>query len=877
MPSLIPNFEYDIFISYRHNDNRSGWVREFVNSLKEELATTIKESVSVYFDTNPHDGLLETHNVDKSLEGKLKCLIFIPIISQTYCDTKSFAWQHEFSAFNKLAKEDQFGRDIKLSNGNVASRILPVKIHDLDSEDKTLLENELGGVLRAIEFIFKSAGVNRPLRAEDKREDNLSRLFYRDQINKVANAIKEIANGLRFPGRKEIGQEVKSNSETDTATIAKPMSDQSTKSIAVLPFINLSQDPNQEYFADGITENILIQLANLRQLRVISRTSVMRYKKTTKSAPEIAAELSVKYILEGSAQTQGNKVRIQVQLIEAVSEDHIWSKVFVESMDDIFAIQSNVSEIVAKELQASLAPQESKKLKEVPTKNLEAYDLFLKGRHAFNQWGVEGYKAATEYFKKAIAVDPDFKEAYSYLASSYSARMSWNGDLSPDEANKNIEMYLSEAWKRGPTDNDYVTKGFVEFFIKKDFSASEKLFLQAIELNTNNATTLYAYSYLLNMMGRIEEALQILSKAKMIEPLSVAYFNYKTICLHLLGKNEEALEILKEGLQLYPSVLRFYDFRARVYLTLEKWKEAEEAVLTGFRTSTVRPPSMVAFLAIASASLHKKEKSKELLEELTKRSEDNERGVNINIVYVFNALGDFPSAQLWLIKARQTNDVGLISWEVDPLFKKLRDYLLNKRESLVADFIAAEKNIIALLEAEMPKLPYHNIGHIYDVLHSALTIARNEQVKEDEIKIIRLAALFHDAGFIHSSKDHEEKGAQMAREMLPSFGFTSDQIEIIGNMILATRLPQSPTTHLEKILCDADLDYLGREDFYTTGESLFNEMQEQGVVESEREWDLVQRTFLQSHNYHTNYSKTNRESSKQERLEEIIAKLKNRS
>jgi hypothetical protein len=128
MPSLFPDYQYDIFISYRHNDNRSSWVR-FVNALQKELAATIKDPVSVYFDTNPHDGLLETHNVDKSLEGKLKCLIFIPIISQTYCDTKSFAWQHEFSAFNKLAKGDQFGRDIKLSNGNVRVEFSR-KIHD---------------------------------------------------------------------------------------------------------------------------------------------------------------------------------------------------------------------------------------------------------------------------------------------------------------------------------------------------------------------------------------------------------------------------------------------------------------------------------------------------------------------------------------------------------------------------------------------------------------------------------------------------------------------------------------------------------------------------------------------------------------------------
>jgi hypothetical protein len=156
MASIMPSYGYDIFISYRHNDNRSGWVTEFVSALQEELGATLKDPVSVYFDTNPHDGLLETHNVDKSLEGKLKCLIFIPVISQTYCDPKSFAWQNEFIAFNKLAKEDLYGRDIRLTSGNVTSRILPVKIHELDEEDKILLENELGGVLRSIDFIYKS-------------------------------------------------------------------------------------------------------------------------------------------------------------------------------------------------------------------------------------------------------------------------------------------------------------------------------------------------------------------------------------------------------------------------------------------------------------------------------------------------------------------------------------------------------------------------------------------------------------------------------------------------------------------------------------------------------------------------------------------------
>src|SRR5512137_370638 len=148
MPSIIEGYNYDIFISYRQKDNKhDGWVTEFVNNLEGELESTFKEEISVYFDINPHDGLLETHDVDASLKEKLKCLVFVPIISRTYCDPKSFAWEHEFKAFIDQASQDKFGLKIKVSGGNVASRIIPVQIHDLDTEDTKLFESVLGGVL----------------------------------------------------------------------------------------------------------------------------------------------------------------------------------------------------------------------------------------------------------------------------------------------------------------------------------------------------------------------------------------------------------------------------------------------------------------------------------------------------------------------------------------------------------------------------------------------------------------------------------------------------------------------------------------------------------------------------------------------------------
>ena len=194
MPSIIPGYEYDIFISYRQKDNkRDGWVTEFIDTLKDEIEATFKEDISIYFDENPFDGLGETHDVDDSLAKKLKCLIFIPIISKTYCDPNSFAWTNEFLAFNQLASNDEYGLKVNLPNGNTASRVLPIRIHDIDDADKQLVENEIG-ILRSIDFVYQSSGVNRPLSPSDERELNVHKTIYRDQINKVANAIQEITS-----------------------------------------------------------------------------------------------------------------------------------------------------------------------------------------------------------------------------------------------------------------------------------------------------------------------------------------------------------------------------------------------------------------------------------------------------------------------------------------------------------------------------------------------------------------------------------------------------------------------------------------------------------------------------------------------------------
>ena len=457
MPSIVPGFEYDIFISYRHNDNRSGWVTEFVKALQEELAATIKESVSVYFDSNPHDGLLETHNVDKSLEGKLKCLIFIPILSQTYCDPKSFAWQHEFCAFNRIANGEGagesprqlaglggVGRDIKLSNGNVASRILPIKIHDLDAEDKSIIEKEIGGALRAIEFIYKEPGVNRPLKSTDNKNENQNKTDYRNQVNKVSNAIKEIIAAIKNPSTQRLTANQLPNANqasskkkivisiaalllitisffTYRQLFAPTKQAPIDKSIAVLPFVNMSDDASQEYFSDGLTEEIIDRLTKIPDLRVISRTSVMEYKKSDKRTPEIGRELGVSYILEGSVRRSENNLRITVQLIQAGNDEHIWSETLDKPLSEIFQMQRDIATQLASYFKITLSESERGSLNQIPTKFISAYDYYLKANEMSGERSIENNQAM-DLLKKAIAIDPQFTDAIAGLSYCYAKK-----------------------------------------------------------------------------------------------------------------------------------------------------------------------------------------------------------------------------------------------------------------------------------------------------------------------------------------------------------------------------------------------------------------------------------------------------------------------
>jgi TolB-like protein len=511
MPSLIPGFEYDIFISYRHNDNRSGWVTDFVNALHEELAATIKEPLSIYFDKNPHDGLLETDSVNKSLEGKLKCFIFIPIISQTYCDPTSFAWQNEFCAFNKLSGQDNFGRDIRLTNGNVKSRILPVKIHDLDPEDSAVIESEIGGALRAIEFIFKSAGVNRPLRpSEEHAQDNLNKTFYRDQVNKVANAIKAIIQAAKAPSNVQPspspaairqsdplkrqtlpGKSIfafvvlivlisvafwKYNSRPGELAGKTPQD----KSLVVLPFADISPRKDQEWFSDGLTEELLNGLSALEDLKLISRTTSFSFKDKGLSAKRIADSLGVAHVLEGSVRKIGDQLRVTVQLIKANDDTHLWSHVYDYTIDSVFKIQGDISKNVANTLNLLLDNQTGERMYNAGTTSIEAYQEFLKGVAAYREAHLTGnfdqLAEANKFFEKAIQIYPNFARAYYDHADIFihgllaEAGIESLNNFSEKEQYERMMNDINKALALSQNSSDKVGYSFTRNIFSKDWS-----------------------------------------------------------------------------------------------------------------------------------------------------------------------------------------------------------------------------------------------------------------------------------------------------------------------------------------------------------------------------------------------------------------------
>ncbi len=583
MASLIPGYEYDIFISYRQKDNKGDrWVSEFVDALKVELESTFKEEISVYFDINPNDGLLETHDVNESLKEKLKCLVFIPIISRTYCDPKSFAWEHEFRAFVELASHDQFGLKIQLPSGNVASRVLPVIIYDLDTHDYNLCESMLKGVIRGVEFIYKEPGVNRPLRAnEDNPHDNLNHTIYRNQVNKVANAIKELIEAIEQPGQntelvsKKVIKPIYRSRKNHKITILagsiivlamiilglffipelfkpdKPID----KSIAVLPFKLLSDEPDKQYLADGMMDAIILHLSKIKDLRIMSRTSVEQYRGTTKTARIIGQELDVEYLLEGSFQKFGDDAKLIVQLINASEESHVWANEYNSKWGDIFSIQSQVAQKIASELKVVLTPEEIEKMAEKPTKNLEAYQAYLRGSYYAGQphFSNQVWNLALQSYQDAVDIDTTFALAYAELARAHARLIYLRQDMSELRLEK-AKQAAAKALRLGSDQPKvHLALGYYYLYAYRDETQALKHLEIAEKSLPNNVEILLEKAAIIVTDGRWEEYIHLLERAKQLCPHDASIITDLAEAYWVTHRHKDALDACNEAIEISPN------------------------------------------------------------------------------------------------------------------------------------------------------------------------------------------------------------------------------------------------------------------------------------------------------------------------------------
>jgi adenylate cyclase len=616
MSSIIEGYNYDIFISYRQKDNKGDrWVSEFVEALKTELESTFKEEISVYFDINPHDGLLETHDVDASLKDKLKCLVFIPIISRTYCDPKSFAWEHEFKAFVEQASQDQFGLKVKLPNGNVASRVLPVRIHDLDNDDIKLCESILGSVLRGIEFIYKEPGVNRPITLKDNEEKNLNKTNYRNQINKVALAIRDIITAIEHPGQKpevHLKEVIKAKPEKPknvrtkiiiasfiilgliiigyflTPKLSKPK-EQLEKSIAVLPFINDSPNDSNKYFINGIMEDILGNLQTIKELRPISRTSAEKYRTTTKSIPEIAKELGVNYIVEGSGQKSGNTIRLIVKLFRAYKEIPLWGRTYEQEMHDardIFSIQSQIAQAIAEQLEAIITTKEKKLIEKIPTDNLDAYKAYLKGQFYLRKFTANDLDTAMHYFNLAKEIDPGYALAYAGICDVWAYRQQ-AGLVTPTEGKQKSMAAVMKAIELDSTCAE------VQYSLahKKtwglwDWKGGEAGFKESLSINPNDAMPHAAYSHLLNILGRPKEAMEQIDIALKLDPMNQFIITFYAIDLGIIRRYDESIKAYHEALKIEPGYsFAMWNLGGTLY-RLGRYNEGLEFIKSSYNNDT---------------------------------------------------------------------------------------------------------------------------------------------------------------------------------------------------------------------------------------------------------------------------------------------------
>lgn len=436
--------------------------------------------------------------------------------------------------------------------------------------------------------------------------------------------------------------------------------------LAVLPLASISPSPEDDYLADGLTEELISTLSRVEGLRVIARTSVMKFKGSQRGIAEVGRELNVANIVEGSVRSLGGKLRITAKLVDAKTEENLWSQQYDRDITDIFAIQSDIAQRTAEALNLEILVKERQNLERRSTRNVEAYHLYLRGRYFWNKRNKEALEKAAGYFREALEKDPDYAVAYAGLADTY-AIMALLEFIAPreayPEAKKMVEkaLFLDERLAEAHT-----SLGLVRFQYDWDWSGSETEFRRAIELNANYAPSHHFYADMLKAQGRFGEALEQINLAKELDPLSLAISTGVGHVLYLSKDYDESIKQYSRAVELDPNFMQTHLWFGRPYLEKGMYSEAiaelQEAVsLSG--ESTVA----LAMLGHALAAAGMRAEADEVLNKLLGRK----RTVYVPsywIAVVYNGFKDRENVLAWLEKAYEERSSWLAWVKVEPRF-----------------------------------------------------------------------------------------------------------------------------------------------------------------------------------------------------------------
>ncbi len=473
----------------------------------------------------------------------------------------------------------------------------------------------------------------------------------------------------RYPSANELAAELR-RLAVRGADRAAPPSGPRIESLAVLPLENLSRDPEQEYFADGMTEALIADLARIGALRVVSRTSAMRYKGVRKPLPEMARELGVDAIVEGSVLRAGDRVRISAQLIEAATDRHLWAERYERDVRDVLAIQSEVAEAVAREIQVKLTQQEKTRLASPRRVKPEAHEPYLKGRHHWNLRTREALERAIEFFNRAIEQDPTYAPAYSGLADCYNILADSNAY--PPQ----VAFPRAEAAARRALDLDdhlaeaHTSLAYVQSHHHWDWSESEREFRRAIELDRGYPTAHQWYGILLACLRRFDEAIAHGLEAVKLDPLSRILYTSVGDTFYYARRYEDAMAIYRQAIDFSPD---FMQVRFDLGRSLEQAGRHDEAIAefeVGLRMSG-GDPGLSPALACTYGFSGRPAEARAILEALKERA----RTAYVppySIASIHASLGDVEPAFEWLEKAHAARDRAMIYLQVNPRFDRLR-------------------------------------------------------------------------------------------------------------------------------------------------------------------------------------------------------------